>query len=144
MVLPWAATVTVTLVAAVGDLNLDGSVDAADISLYPNQLGLSATDANFNAAFDLNGDGTITLDDHDLLITDFAQTSNGQIGTFVGDANLDGSVTVLEDAFTLIANLGSLVAVSYSEGDFNADQQATVLGDAFLLIANLGESNEAE
>lgn len=138
------ARVTVTLVAVVGDLNLDGSVDAADINLYPNQIGLVATNAEFDPAFDLDGDGIITLDDHDLLITDFVQTSNGQIGTFIGDANLDGSVTVLGDAFTLVANLGSSDPVTYSEGDFNADQQATVLGDAFLLVANLGASNETE
>jgi hypothetical protein len=137
------ATVTVTMVAAVGDLNADGVVDAGDINLFPDQLGLAGTDPDFDSAFDFNGDGQITLADHNLLITEFVQTSNGLTGTFIGDANLDGSVTVLGDAFTLISNLGSTDLTGWPEGDFNADQRVTVLGDAFLLVANLGSSNEA-
>ena len=138
------ARVTVTLVPAAGDFNADEIVDVNDINLYPSQLGLDNSDPNFNPAFDLNGDGEITLTDHDLLISDFVQTSNGATGTFIGDANLDGSVTVLEDAFTLVGNLGSVASVAWTEGDFNADQEVDVLGDAFLLIGNLGVSNEAD
>ena len=138
------ARVTVTLVPAAGDFNADEIVDVNDINLYPGQLGLNGNDPGFNSLFDLNGDGEITLADHDLLISDFVQTSNGVTGTFVGDANLDGSVTVLDDAFALIANLGSVGSVGWAEGDFNADQQVDVLDDAFLLVANLGSSNEQD
>jgi len=135
------STVTVTLVAIIGDLNADGAVDVDDINLYPSQLGLTTTNSNFNPAFDLNGDGAITLADHNVLVTDFVQTSNGLIGTFLGDANLDGSVDVLSDALALITNLSSSGPVGYAEGDFNADQLVNVLGDAILLIGNLGASN---
>ena len=74
-------------------------------------------------------------------MTTLVQTSNGVVGALIGDANLDGTVTVLEDAFTLIANLGSAGVVGYAGGDFNADGFVNVLGDAFTLISNLGQSN---
>ena len=68
------------------------------------------------------------------------ETSNGGVGTFVGDADLNGTVDVLGDAFTLIGNLGSS-DTSWADGDFNADGLVDVLKDAFSLIGNLGRSN---
>ena len=59
-----------------------------------------------------------------------------------GDANLDGRVDVLVDAFALVGNLSNPSIDSWSQGDFNADQTVDVLGDAFLLVANLGASND--
>lgn len=56
------------------------------------------------------------------------------------DANLDGAVDVLGDAFALIGNLGATGNTTWSQGDFNGDGQVDVLGDAFVLIANLGQS----
>ena len=55
-----------------------------------------------------------------------------------GDANLDGVVNVLGDAFVLVANLGTTSGASWPTGDFNGDGQVNVLGDAFVLVANLG------
>ena len=55
-----------------------------------------------------------------------------------GDANLDGVVNVLDDAFILVANLGTTSGASWTDGDFNGDGQVNVLGDAFVLVANLG------
>ena len=72
----------------------------------------------------------------------YVQTSNGQTGTFLGDMNLDGSVDVLGDAFTLIGNLNN-PAAGYTQGDLNLDGRVDVLSDAFLLIGNLGKSNAA-
>ena len=68
------------------------------------------------------------------------ETSNGQTGTFFGDFNLDGTVNVLSDAFTLVGNLGNSVS-SYADGDANLDGTVDVLGDAFILIGNLGSNN---
>ena len=129
------------ITALVGDFDLDGDVDADDVDFFRGQIGLTMADAGFNSALDLDGNGIINLDDHDLHITTFAQTSNGLVGTFVGDVNLDGNVDVLGDAFALIANLGSSDVVGYAEGDLNADGTVDVLNDAFRLIANLGSSN---
>ena len=58
----------------------------------------------------------------------------------LGDANLDGQVDVLNDAFTLVGNLGLTGGATWAQGDFNGDGNVNVLGDAFILVANLGQS----
>ena len=88
----------------------------------------------------MDGDGTIDAADFEQHYSDLVATSNGGTGTFAGDANLDGTVSVLGDAFVLVANLNSS-ATSWAQGDFNADGMVDVLNDAFLLVANLGNTN---
>ena len=122
-----------------GDFNRDGDVDADDIDFYSGNLGQPAS---FNTELDLNNDGTITLDDHDLHVTTLVETFNGETGALLGDINLDGSVNVLGDAFILVANLGNAGPFGYTAGDLNADGMVNVLGDAFRLVANLGLSND--
>ena len=126
-------------VGLTGDFDMDGDVDADDIDFYSGQTdNVPAT--GVLGQLDLNGDGLVTLADHAFHIANLVQTSNGQIGTLNGDVNLDGSVDVLGDAFTLIGNLGSS-GVGYADGDLNADGGVNVLNDAFLLIGNLGSTN---
>ena len=57
-----------------------------------------------------------------------------------GDANLDGQVDVLNDAFALVGNLGTNGGATFAQGDFNGDGNVDVLNDAFILVGNLGES----
>ena len=57
-----------------------------------------------------------------------------------GDANLDGQVNVLDDAFALVGNLGVTSGATWAEGDFNGDGVVNVLGDAFILVGRLGQS----
>ncbi|MDA8563582.1 zinc-dependent metalloprotease [Mariniblastus sp.] len=124
--------------AVLGDFDADGDVDCNDLDGYIGNIG-----ANANAALarlDLDGDGIITAADANTHITTLVQTSNGLTGTFPGDLNCDGAVTVLEDAFTLIANLGDSVT-TYAQGDLNFDGFVEVLEDAFPLIENLGQTN---
>ena len=122
-----------------GDFDMDGDVDADDIDFYAGNLDLPATgDLD---QLDLDGDGFVTLADHDLHVTTLAETSNGQTGALIGDTNLDGSVDVLIDAFALIGGLGTATG-GYANGDLNADGVIDVLGDAFRLIGNLGLSND--
>jgi hypothetical protein len=54
-----------------------------------------------------------------------------------GDANLDGVVDVLNDAFALVGSLGSSSGATWAQGDFNADGSVDALGDAFILVGNL-------
>ena len=54
-----------------------------------------------------------------------------------GDANLDGRVDVLNDAFTLVSNLVTASGAVYADADFNGDGRVDILGDAFILVANL-------
>ena len=57
-----------------------------------------------------------------------------------GDANLDGQVDVLNDAFALVTNLGLTGGATWAQGDFNDDGVVDILGDAFILVGNLGRS----
>lgn len=125
---------------SLGDFNEDGVVDVADIDFYSGRIGLMATDPGFDARLDFDEDGTIGLDDHEIHVTSYVQTSTGVTGTLLGDINLDGEVSVLGDAFILVGRLNGGAPYSYGTGDLNADQQVTVLGDAFILVGNLGQS----
>ena len=122
-----------------GDFEPDGDVDADDIDFYSGNIDQAAT--GDLAQLDFLEDGVVTLDDYQFHIENFVQTPNG-LGTFVGDVNLDGSVTVLGDAFVLVASLGAGGEVGYADGDLNADGTVDVLGDAFVLVSNLGRSND--
>ena len=83
---------------------------------------------------------TINFADVEVLVENFVMTSNGQVGTFLGDFNCDGEVDVLGDAFILVNSLGSSV-MSYSDGDVNLDGTVDVLSDALVLVGNLGSTN---
>jgi len=125
----------------VGDFNGDMVVDCLDIDEYSGTLGSAATGALAN--FDLVVDGTIDAADVAFLIENLVVTSNGEVGTFLGDFNCDGQVDVLGDAFILVGNLGAFpVGGGYADGDSDLDGDIDVLGDAFVMVANLGMSNE--
>ena len=125
-------------VALEGDFELDGDVDLIDVDRYIGVLGSAAT--GDLQPLDLNGDGIVSLDDHDDHVTRLLE-AGGVNGTQLGDINLDGRTDVLGDAFILVANLGRSVG-SRSEGDLDGDGFVTVLGDAFRLVASLGQSNQ--
>ena len=57
-----------------------------------------------------------------------------------GDANLDGEVDLLNDAFELVGNLGVESGATWQDGDFNGDGAVDLLGDAFLLVGSLSRS----
>jgi len=125
----------------VGDFNGDGVVNCDDIDEYRGILN-SPADAAL-AGFDLEVDGTINFADVENFIENVVETSNGQVGTFVGDLNCDGQVNVLGDALILVTSLGAASDL-YSEGDANLDGTVNVLGDALLLVTNLGSSNDVQ
>jgi parallel beta-helix repeat protein len=54
-----------------------------------------------------------------------------------GDTNLDGEVDLLNDAFTLVGNLGTASEATWESGDFDGDGAVDLLTDAFALIGNL-------
>ncbi len=60
---------------AVGDLNEDGVIDAADLEILTSVFGTRAGDPRFIAAADLNGDGVIGLADTQALISLIQQAS---------------------------------------------------------------------
>jgi len=129
-----------TSATVAGDFDGNDVVDGDDVDFYIGNLGQPATGAL--AQLDLDDDETVTLADHNLHVTTLVTTSNGFTGALLGDVNLDGSVSVLVDALTLVGTLGQMVS-SRSAGDLNADGIVTVLGDALILVGDLGQSNES-
>jgi hypothetical protein len=123
-----------------GDFDNDGDVDADDIDFYL-LFGENTPSRGILNLLNLNLDGVIGSADRETHITTLAETSNGQVGTFFGDINLDGTVDVLGDAFILVAGLGTTTGAGYSDGDIDGDGGIDVLGDGFLLVSNLGRSN---
>ena len=137
-----AGSVSVTLVASLGDFDENGVVDCDDLDGYIGNLETAVVAGTPEAALDFNGDGMLTLADANSTITDLVVTSNGITGTFPGDLDCNGTVDVLGDAFALVNNLGAVVT-SYADGDVNFSGNVDVLADAFTLINNLGSTNEA-
>ena len=93
---------------------------------------------------------TLSLDHH--LISDglgvsipYDPAMNQQVRLVLpGDANLDGTVDVLGDAFGLINNLGVTEGATWADGDFNGDGAVDVLGDAFIHTGTLGSFADPE
>ncbi len=93
------------------DLNADLACNAKDIDDLVLALGTA------NSRFDLDVDGSVTLNDHDLWVT---QRRN----TWYGDANLDGQFTSAD--LVLVFQRGAYespltVIVGWSDGDWNGD-----------------------
>ena len=122
-----------------GDFDADGNVDGDDVDFYIGNLNQPATVEL--ARLDLNGDGIVTIADHNFHVTTLVVTSNGVTGASLGDVNLDGLVDVVNDAFALVGSLGQSVT-SRSRGDLNADSVVDVINDAFILVGQLGQTND--
>ncbi len=127
-----------TVSQILGDFNLDGVVDSDDLDEYIGHVGAAAE--GDLAALDLDGNGTVDPSDFATLYEDLVETSNGRIGTFAGDLNLDGKVDVLGDAAALVDNLG-LTVTSWGQGDIDGNGIVDVLNDAAALVNNLGKNN---
>ena len=92
-----------------GDFNFDGIVDSADIDLLTT--GMMENDA----AFDLDGDNDADFDDRLVLVKDI-------IGTWIGDANLDGEFNSSDFVVVFAANgFEGQVSTKWGTGDFNGD-----------------------
>ena len=139
---PFSSDATVTLTsgpaALLGDFDADGDVDLDDLDGYHQNISAVAT--GDLADLDLDGDGIVGANDFQTHYQQLVMTSNGQVGTVQGDANLDGVVDVLGDGFIFFGNLNDSVS-SWSRADFDGNGEVDVLGDAFALIANLGFTN---
>ena len=143
----------------------DVNVSAADLFVGNETFGFAADTSSVGFGYDA-ATLTATWDFSGLVLDaafylfELSETITGVIGGFrldgdsdgvagtnsfesvyvaiPGDANLDGQVDVLSDAFVLVANLNTTTNAVWADGDFNGDGQVDVLGDAFILVANLG------
>lgn len=118
----WANDGTTSEGGATGDFNDDEVIDAVDIDLLVSNLG--------DPSFDLTNDGVSDQADLDELITNV-------LGTFFGDANLDGSVDLL-DLSLLASNFED--PSGWAGGNFNTDSGVDLL-DLSILASNFGSTN---
>ncbi|MEZ6121140.1 MAG: hypothetical protein R3C28_31865 [Pirellulaceae bacterium] len=106
-------SVTATLTRTEGDFDDDSQLTANDIDL----LAAGLRNPPIDSAFDANGDGVVSVNDHAYWVHSLANT-------YFGDANLDGefnssdmtlvfSAAEYEDNITLNS--------TWAEGDWNGD-----------------------
>ena len=101
-----------------GDFNMDGSLDCADI----DALVAAVANGSTEIAFDLDGDGQITMGDVDrwLIVGGAANESVTGGNPFLpGDGNLDGVVDVSD--FNIWNGRKFTSTAAWCSGDFNAD-----------------------
>ena len=121
---------------------------------FPDLPGFSYDPFTQTATFDFSQAGspvisepgfyTIEIPENQIFVSGAALTNERFEFSFYvalpSDANLDGQVDVLGDAFSLVGNLGLTSGATWSQGDFNGDGMVDVLTDAFILVGNLGRS----
>ncbi|MEM7228374.1 MAG: hypothetical protein AAF432_06105 [Planctomycetota bacterium] len=98
------------------DFNNDGAFDCLDINALTNEIAAGTNDA----AFDLNGDNVVNLDDRDAWLAEAGAANLASGNPFlIGDANLDGLV---DGQDFIIWNATKFTNdADYCSGDFNAD-----------------------
>ncbi len=106
---------------AIGDIDRDGDIDAADIDDLHTALNQNSPDR------DLNSDALVDSADSALLVIRILQT-------FFGDASLDRQVSI-GDLTLLAENFGG--PGGWASGDFTGDGQISI-GDLTLLAENFG------
>ncbi|QQE13220.1 PEP-CTERM sorting domain-containing protein [Planctomycetota bacterium] len=109
--------------ALLGDFNNNGMLEAADIDLLFGAVNSNSTDA----MYDVDGDNDVDADD-------VAHWIQALKGTVFGDADLNGSVDLL-DLDALSSNYSS--AATWEGGDFNGDGTVNLL-DLDVLSSNYG------
>ena len=112
-----------------GDFNLNGVLDAADISLLSDEV----REGNHNPVYDLNKDGLVDVVDREVWVHDLS-------GTYFGDLDLDGQFNT-QDLVAVLA-LGEFednVALNstWATGDWDGDADVTS-GDLVLALADGG------
>jgi hypothetical protein len=95
--------IAVVSTAVPGDYNGDGTVDAADYTVWRDSLGLTGN----NLAADGNGNGVIDAGDYDVWMAHFGDHAGSGSGS---------AATVPEPATLAIALIGAIVVVSRCVG----------------------------
>ena len=93
-------------VCPLGDVNLDGVVNAADIDAVYAHFG------DTTGRYDLNGDGVLNQDDVDYLVKTILHTG-------YGDANLDGKVDFTD--FQVLLDHWQNTGAGWATGDWTGD-----------------------
>ncbi|MDB5319232.1 MAG: hypothetical protein JWN40_863, partial [Phycisphaerales bacterium] len=115
-----------------GDVNNDGKVDAADLSITLKNIGHTGG----RSLGDLNGDGQIDIQDFQILEQNFGHTG---FAPLLGDATGDGTVNGA-DMKVLFAHLGKYGGIP--QADFDGDGRID-FADFQVLEQNFGKFSAA-
>lgn len=128
----WSPLLTSTfLVPTVptGDFNGDSVVNSRDIDAIFAAINSNSVETRF----DMNNDGTVSVDDSDVVIEEILRTRRG-------DFDLNGKVE-FADFLVLSANFGKQTDTTWDQGD--ADGDGTIgFADFLLLSSNFGFDND--
>lgn len=121
------------------DLNGDFVEDAADIDFLNREIQAHITDPNrpINWATDLDND-------HDVDANDRLAFLEQGLGTFFGDADLNGIVALADDVLVAASNVGNPSSQwpypdeLWRNGDFDGDGLVTLANDFFPATALVG------
>ncbi len=120
-----------------GDFNMDGTYDCADIDGLVAEMVAGTNDA----AFDVNGDGSVNGDDLTAWLAEAGSVNNANGGAYLpGDANLDGAVDVSD--FNVWNGNKFTSDAGWCGGDFNGDGSVDV-SDFNLWNGNKFQSSDA-
>lgn len=118
------------MASLLGDFDDDGTLSASDIDLLSAEIRMPTG----VLSFDVNGDGSVNLTDHEHWVTDTSYAN-----TLIGDANFDGMVD-FPDFLALSASFGQ--DGGWAEGDFDGSGRVE-FPDFLALSANFGEGANA-
>jgi hypothetical protein len=125
---PYLSTLNTGIGAGIGDLNFDGQINSTDISIFAAIVGSS--NAVFNPAADVNGDGLVDLTDaflmgpvlvaHNASSATFTAYNNFLAGSFVTTHtyNVSGSNAILQDTAGITnVSAGATLTTTYVRGN---------------------------
>ena len=116
--------------ADLGDMNLDGSVDAVDLDTLCSEL----VSGEVTESWEITGDDIVDAED----LTRFLELTD----RLPGDADFDGQVS-FADFLTLSVNFGNSKPTTWSDGNFNCSGHVG-FDDFLLLSTNFGQSQAAQ
>ena len=114
------------MMSPTGDLDADDALDADDVDMLASRIGRRGSRAGWlpDAAFDMNGDSRVSVEDHRTWVKDL-------VHTWYGDADLNGMfnsadfVQVFQAGTYEVGWVGRFGNIhnqaSWSEGDWNGD-----------------------
>ncbi len=118
----WQITTTVQPPVLVGDYNGNGTVDAADYTVWRNALGQTGL-TPFSGA-DGDGDGAVTQADYGVWKSHFGEVRPAAASALLGDYSHDGTVDAAD--YTVWRNsLGQTGLTPYSGADGDGNGQIT-------------------
>lgn len=117
----------------IGDIDFDGDLDDVDVNLLTGGIEAGTHDI----AFDVDGNGLVTLPDLDLWFDSYSAWSSVPLATALVDVNFDGVNTIAD--FQIIASSLGSTTTDLTDGNLLPDGSSQVnQSDLDLYISRNG------